>query len=289
MLKGKRIIIVSIASATLLVGLLVALSGVTNQNPTAAGQVPFGQSAKQLEDAAAPTVDFDNPTPVDRIDKGARKLKNARYDKYGVVPRNPPPQVSEAIGEPELRASDVLSDLPADKSQLVVEAIVSESRAFLSENKAGVYSEFTIIVSKILNAAPGLSVNPGDKIVAERFGGKVKYPSGQVIRFRYAGQGVPMVGKGYLFFLSKVDQDNYKLLTAYEIQGNKIHALDSSRVELRGQGHTIFDKHNGEDLETFMVKVRKAIDRFPGVGQTAMRSIIAIRVVTVSQRRSPYA
>jgi hypothetical protein len=263
MLKGKRIMIAGIASATLLVGLLVALSGLTNQNPTAAGQVPFGQSAKQVDDAAAPVVDLSNVREDDRIDKKARKLKNARHDNSGSDKTHLYPNVSEVLGEPEWPSG--YSDLPIDKSDVIVEAVVADSRAFLSNDNTGIYSEFTIIVSKPLKLRTGFTINVGDRIVAERAGGKVRYPSGQVIRWRIARQGVPIIGKKYLFFLAKADQDSYKLLTAYEIDGSKIFALDGSRTELGRQGGSIFDKHNNKDLSTFMEEVDKAI-RTPTTG-----------------------
>jgi hypothetical protein len=263
MLKEKRLLLIGVISVVLLVGLSIVFNGkgqATQQRENETDQVPFGQKAKELDDAATPIVDFDNPSAADRIDKNARKLKSVRYDKYGAVPSNPHPHAGEVRVEPEWRSSQAPSDLPADKSDLIVEAIVAESHAFLSEDKTGVYSEFTIIVSKVLKVSSGIPVNLGDTIVAERFGGKVRYPSGQVIRCRIEGQGVPMVGKAYFFFLSKVDQDSYKLATAYEIQGNKVFALDGSRTSSRGQGGSIFDKHNGEDRDSFMGKVETALN-----------------------------
>lgn len=274
MLKGKRIMIVGIASSALLVGLLVALSGFTNQNPTAAGQVPFGQSAKQVDDAAAPVVDLNNVREDDRIDKKARKLKNARHDNSGSDKTHPYPNVSEVLGEPEWPSG--YSDLPIDKSDVIVEAVVADSRAFLSDDKTGIYSEFTIVVSKPLTLRTGSTINVGDRIVAERAGGKVRYPSGQVIRWRIARQGVPIIGKKYLFFLAKAEQDSYKLLTAYEIDGSKIFALDGSRTELGRQGGSIFDKHNNKDLSTFMEEVEKAVN------------IIDFRISTKNARRLTY-
>lgn len=264
--KYKRLIIVSIISAVLLISLFVALNGkgqANQQGSTATGQAPFGQAAKQIDDAATPIVDFDNPNAADRIDKNTRKLKGVRYDK-GMVPRDPHPHLGEIIVEPEWRSG--FSDLPADRSDIIVEAVVGDSKAFLSEDKTGVYSEFTILVSKILKVAPDVSVNLGDTIVAERFGGKVRYPSGKVIRCRIARQGVPIVGKRYLFFLAKSDQDSYKLLTAYEIQGNKVFSLDGSRTEPRGQGGSIFDRHNGEELDSFMGEVQMKVKNSQGGG-----------------------
>jgi hypothetical protein len=266
MFKQKRLMLVG-AVCVALAGLFVVFNGQGQANQlgsTATDQVPFGQAAKQIDDAATPIVDLDNPGGVDRIDKNARKLKNARYDKYGPVKIDSYPNAGEVRSDPERRAG--FSDLPAEKSDVIVEAVVGDSKAFLSEDKTGIYSEFTILVSKILKVATGLSMNVGDKIVAERFGGKVRYPSGQVVRWRTSSEGVPIVGRKYLFFLANADQDSYRLLTAYEIQGNRIFSLDGSRSEPRGQGNSIFDKHNGEALDIFMGEVERVINNSHGGG-----------------------
>ncbi len=266
MIKNQRLVLVSVVSAVLLGSLFVAFSGKgqSNRNAPTIDQAPFGQTAKELDDAASPIVDFDSPGAVDRIEKNARKLKSARYDRYGAVQSHPHPHAGEVIVWSEWQAG--LLDLPADRSDVVVEGIVADSKAFLSEDKTGVYSEFTLGVARVLKVAPGFSVNLGDMIMIERFGGRVRYPSGQVIRCRIEGQGVPIVGRRYLFFLSRADQDSYKLLTAYEIQGQKVYALDGSRINSRGKGDWKFDQHNGEDLDSFMGKVGRAVNGSQGGG-----------------------
>lgn len=269
MSNKMRLFIGGLAALTV-ASLFVALNGKGQTNRQAKPTpypVPFGQAAKELDDAATPIADFDNPPITDRIKKNERKTKNARYDKWGAVRNQPHPNAGEVIVEPEWRSGQAPADLPADRSVLIVEAIVADSKAFLSTDKTGVYSEFTISVSRILKVAPRLSVNVGDLVVIERFGGKVRYASGQVIRIRIDGQGVPIVNNKYLFFLSKNDQDSYRLLTAYEIKGNQVFALDGSRTNFRGKGDSVFDKHNGEDLETFREKVERVINASRGEGR----------------------
>ena len=222
----------------------------------------LGQAAKDLDDAARPTVDFQTATEA-RDEGKIRKSKNARYNKFGAVLSKPGPHTGEVIWEPEWNAG--LSALPADKSNLIVEGIVADSTAFLSEDKSGVYSEFSVSVSKVWKSEQQISVNVGDIVVTERFGGKVRYPSGRVVLYRIEGQGVPIPGKQYLFFLAKADQINYKLLTAYEIQGQRVFALDGSRINFRGKGNWKFDQHNGEDLTSFLGRVQRAINE-AGVG-----------------------
>ncbi|HKP38026.1 MAG TPA: hypothetical protein VJT71_14310 [Pyrinomonadaceae bacterium] len=263
---SKNRLLLGIVAGTLLVSLLIVFSGKSqsNRQTPAPDQVPFGQAAKQIDDAATPIVDFDQPSADHSFENGSRTRKNARYDKSGAVRSQPHSNAGEVVVEPEWRSGQGPSDFPADKSAVVVEAIVADSKAFLSNDKTGVYSEFTIVASRILRVAPGLSFNLGDAIVIERFGAKIRYASGQVIRIRIAGQGTPIVGKTYLFFLSKIDQDSYGLLTAYQIHDGKVFALDGSRTNFGGQGSSVFDKHNGEDLAGFREKVERALKNSQG-------------------------
>lgn len=138
---------------------------------------------------------------------------------------------------------------------------MANSKAFLSEDKTGVYSEFTIVVSSVFKVGAGLSVDLGDMIVAERFGGKVRYPTGQIVLHRVDGQGHPIPGKKYVFFLTKANEDNFKLLTAYEILADKVYALDGSRINFRGKGNWKFDKHNGEVLGAFIAELTSVLTR----------------------------
>jgi len=259
MIKKNRIFIITVISAALFIGSLVALAGRSQDNKQNPRKVDDSSLAKQIDDEATPIVDLQNPDTSDRVDKNIRRIKNARHDNWGTDKTRPIPNVNGVVGEPERRAG--FSDIPVATSDLIVEAVVSESHAFLSNDKTGIYSEFTLLISKPAKLTKGLGVNLNDRVVGERFGGKIKYPSGQITRWRTAEEGIPIIGKRYLFFLAKADQDTYKILTAYEIQSDTVSPLDGSRTEPGGrQGASIFDKHNGENLDSFMAEVDLAIN-----------------------------
>lgn len=210
-------------------------------------------TAKQDDDAATPIVDLISSDAA--APSTGRFLKNSRYDNQGMVKSEIDPSIAEIIWEPTERVSDI----PAGESDLVVEGRVADSVAFLSNDRGAVYSEVTLRVSDVLKATSDLSAKIGDSIVAERFGGRVKYPNGQIVRYRIVGQGAPEKGKSYLFFLSRVDESNYRILTAYELQGNKVQALDGSRINHRRLGDWAFDKHNDEDYQGFKKTVEQAV------------------------------
>jgi hypothetical protein len=209
-------------------------------------------TARELDDAATPVVDLhSSSTTAVSTD---RLLKNRRYDNEGIVKSEIDPRIANVVREP----LEDISDLPTDTSDLIVEGRVTNSAAFLSSDKGAVYSEFTVQVSDVLKDISGLNVRTGHSIVTERFGGRVKYPNGQIVRYGIVGQGSPAEGRNYLFFLSRAEQGNYNLLTAYELQGNKVQALDGARVNL-GLGNWVFDKHNDEDYQAFRKATEQAV------------------------------
>src|SRR6059036_2914187 len=77
-----------------------------------------------------------NPDTSDRVDKNNRRIKSARHDNSGSDKTRPLPNINGVVGDPEWRAG--FSDLPVASSDLIVEAVVSESHAFLSNDKTGV-------------------------------------------------------------------------------------------------------------------------------------------------------
>lgn len=208
---------------------------------------------KELDDAATPIVDYDAPN-TDSV-TASRFAKNGRYDGGNLVPAD----IGSRAVEVFIHAHYDWDDLPFGYSDLVVEGKVTDSAAFLSNDKTTVYSEFTIHVTDVVKTSDGNTVNKNDSIVTERRGGRVKYSSGKVIRYTLVGQGSPMVGKKYLFFLEDAQQGNYNILTAYELQGNKVFALDGSHLTRRERSGVLpFDKHNDQDYKEFKENVEKA-------------------------------
>lgn len=210
---------------------------------------------KEIDDASTPVVDFAGAAGAPVPDKDSpRGRKNARYNKAGFVIADPT-NVGEMIMYNDPRAG--LTDLPVGDSDLIVEGRVLSAEAFLSDDKSAVYSEFSVRVSRVLKSAPSLSVAAGGTLVAERLGGRVRYPSGKIVRYRVAGEGSPTEGGEYLFFLKRSAEGNYAIVTAYGLRGNTVFALDGARILLRGE--SIFDKHNGKDRGAFIEEVNRAI------------------------------
>src|SRR5882724_4785215 len=114
MISKSRVFIVTVISAALFIGGLVALAGRSQDNKQTARKVDDGLLAKQIDDEATPVVDLQNPDTSDRVDKTSRRIKNARHDNSGSDKTLVIPNITGVVGEPEWRSD--FSDLPTAKS-----------------------------------------------------------------------------------------------------------------------------------------------------------------------------
>jgi hypothetical protein len=71
-----------------------------------------------------------------------------------------------------------LPALPVEQSNVIILGKVTDRRAVLTEDRLGVYSEFSISVSEIFKDDLNL-VFSGQVITASRPGGAVRFPSGR--------------------------------------------------------------------------------------------------------------
>jgi hypothetical protein len=215
---------------------------------------PF--SKRELDEIQTPTVDAAAPEPTDPAARARHRAKGKRYD-------NGRPQRVEELPGQEVPLPLVahwwmgLPALPLAQSDAVVLGEVTDAQAHLSGDKSGVYSEFTIRVDELLKGDGGALRAAGGTAVAERPGGKVKFPSGKVQRYGVDKQGMPRVGARYVLFLkSNGDGEDYTIVTGYELREGSVLPLDGA-----GHGSTAlpFDVYNGVSEVDFLASLRDAI------------------------------
>lgn len=194
-----------------------------------------------------PVAEYDEKEPTDPAKRTKLRLQKKRYDKDAPF-TNPGPSDEELAFRPEAQFN--FPDFPITKSDVIVIAEVLEGKAHRSENKMNVFSNFEIRVNEVLK---GNNLRIGDIITIERVGGYVVYPNGRKVLFRLSGNGMPAVGARYAFFLA-VSEDNYTIVTGYELGEEGIKPLDNSQQ---------FQQHYGEPEESFFKKLRNAITEVP--------------------------
>jgi hypothetical protein len=207
-----------------------------------------------------PVVNYDAPD-VDSNDPekhAKRKAKNRRYDDYSFGLSDSSPHVNETSIETEWSLH--VEALPAAQSEVVLVGEVIKAVAHLSNNKKGIYSEFTVRVDEVLKDRGSSPLVPSGLVVVERLGGAVVYPAGNKRIIRVAGQNMPRINRRYVFFLGAIESgQDFNLLTGYELRAGKTLPLDdSSRMNAYGEtGEDAFLKHVREAIaQTRRTEVR---------------------------------
>lgn len=190
-------------------------------------------------------VDFNEPEPTDPVKKAKLKKQQQRYDKDAPF-RHPGPKDIEVAFLPEMQFD--FPALPVSKSDVVVVGEVLNAELHRSENKLNVFSNFEVRVDEVLK---GSNLSAGSIINVQRIGGFVKYPDGRKVLFRLAGNGMPAVGGRYAFFLKNLE-DDYGIITGYELGTDGVMPLDNSRQ---------FERYQGENENDFLKVLRDAVSR----------------------------
>jgi hypothetical protein len=137
----------------------------------------------------------------------------------------------------------------------VIVGEVADAKAYVTGDKSTVYSEFTVQVRKVLKDYAQARMLPGESIVVERPGGRVRYPGGHVSRFFLTGLGMPGVARQYVLFLTRNSEDeSYRLLTGYELLNGHVFPLDETT-----SSQTDFDAYINMDEAAFFKQLDSAI------------------------------
>lgn len=234
----------------IIIAAMTAIAAIRSQNPPSLASTQQPQTA--LDESQWPIADYNAPEPSDPRDRALRKLRSKRYDGGGFVQESSPEDETTVINGIEYPA------LPVADSDVVVAGEVVEAQAHLSNDRQAVYSEFTVRIDEVLKytCAP---MAAGNLIAAERAGGRVRFPSSRIKKYRAEGQGMPRAGRQYVLFLKyNADRENYAFVTAYELRGAKVFPVDGSVADKSSRKWS-FDVYQGSPKERFLNDVRAAI------------------------------
>lgn len=213
------------------------------------------QSQQGNSQESGPVVDY---AAIDRDLENAhlRILRGGRYDRRGAKPIEELPAGIEPLLEIDHSLSK-LSALPVEKSDAVLTGVVVSAKAYLSNNKTGIYSEFNISVESVFKDEGCLLRT--SYFVVDREGGTVRFPSGRLQRYGVLGQGTPMVGHRYALFLRRTEESQtFSILTAYELRENHVFPLDAMR--LAGSKNTLaFSEYEGSAESVFLSALKEAL------------------------------
>ncbi|HST53267.1 MAG TPA: hypothetical protein VLJ61_14750 [Pyrinomonadaceae bacterium] len=143
-----------------------------------------------------------------------------------------------------------IAGLPIAQSSVIIIGEALSANTHLSNNKNGVYTEFSVRINEILKS-DNPALIPNSILSVDRPGGFVRYPDGHKLLYRIFGLNMLRVNKHYLLFLDNTEQSpNYQVLTGYEMTANGISPIDVAPQ---------FDAYKGMDGISFAQTVRDAI------------------------------
>jgi hypothetical protein len=178
---------------------------------------------RKFDENRFPIADYTAADPSDPKERSKRQEKGKKYDKsaWRIYPETTSSMARVDYVDPNLPA------LPLTQSSAVIVGPVTDAKAYLSNDKTGVYSAFTVQIDEVLKNASSVPLSSVSSIEVERDGGRVRFPGGRILIYTINSQDMPVVGLRYVFFLTNPHgQSDFQILTAYELREGKVYPLD---------------------------------------------------------------
>jgi hypothetical protein len=239
-----------VLSSVLLLSIVTIIAPLRGQNPQTADAI-----VRDWDDESyGPIGDYSAPEPSAPKDRNKRYSESRRYNGRHL---KEDPKVEESLLVDEWLHR--LPAFPVTLSDAVLIADVADAQAYMSNDKTGIYTEFTVRIAEVLKDHQA-AISVGSMLVTKREGGRIRFPSGHILRYGLEYQGMPRVGKRYVFFIRRNDpEETPYILTGYELRAGHVFPLDGVHQH-RGVGKlTQFTAYENADEKTFLNAVRAAI------------------------------
>lgn len=186
------------------------------------------KSAQTKSGDEIPIVDIYAPEPDDPATKELQRNRGKKYDT-GVPLEDFLEPYSDLLDLPLSHAS-VEPALPIGQSDMVAVGTITGSKAFLSSDRTNVYSEFTFKIEETLRNSSPVTLDANSIITTERVGGKVRFPSGNILLRGISGRNLPEKGHRYVLFLKWNESGkDFVILTGYKLQNGVVTPLDGEK------------------------------------------------------------
>lgn len=240
-------LVILIISAVIVGGAIAAFS-VPAQDNSARGKEQ--KSRMEEFESQFPITDVNKPEPADPDKRAKRRARGGKY--YGGIPVTEGGKIVTIYSEWDVD----LPALPVAKSDLILMGEIVDAQAYISNDTAAVYSEFTVRVGEVLKNTRGVTLAEGSSLAADRQGGRVRFPNGGTSLQYVQGQGLPRVGRRYVLFLTLTNQEQgAHILTGYELRGGRVFPIDNPA----GGQHPIATVYKDADETSFLNDLRAAV------------------------------
>lgn len=214
-----------------------------------------------------PIVDLNVPEPSDPNERGWRRARNKRYDNTDRDADSVKAFTFQegtgaiSLGLPSAHAP-VEPAFPIAQSDVIAIGEVTSAQAQVSNDKTNVFSEFTVLVKDVYRNTTSASLTPGCAITVERYGGRVRLPSGKIIVRGFLHQSMPVAGRRYIFFLKSNEAvQTYSIITGYELSHGRVIPLDGNRMigEPKIPQISEYDRYEGANEAAFLKEIKNAL------------------------------
>src|SRR5215217_2689175 len=150
---------------------------------------------RKFDENRFPVADYTAADPADLKERSKRQEKGKKYDKssWGIYPETTSSMARVDYVNPNLPA------LPLIESSAVIVGQITDAKAYLSNDKTGVYSAFTVQIDEVLKNSSSVPLSSVSSIEVERDGGRVRFPGGRILIYTINSQDMPVVGLRYVF------------------------------------------------------------------------------------------
>ncbi len=225
-------------------------------------------SQEPVDESELPIVDFTISEPTDVGKNSLRKLRNKRHDISNRTVDVEPFVLREDSAPVllQLQASHAPAEpaFPIAQSDTIVIGEITDARAYLSNDRTSVYSEFTLRLNEVLRNGSTAALNPGMLVTTERPGGRVRFPSGKVLlRGGLYGRKMPRTDRQYVLFLKhNVEADDFSIVTGYELRAGCVFPLDGTPAgENQSPQFANYGRYKAADESAFLAELRQFIGR----------------------------
>ena len=222
-------------------------------------------TAQEMAEANQTPADYAAPDAADPIKRAKRQARGKRYERQGWV-KEPSPTAGD-VGRLDSWMHKVPA-IPAEMSDAIAIVEITDAQSYLSNDKTGVYTEFTVRVDQVLKNDSSAPLVPSTTLTTQREGGRVRFPSGRVQRYKPHFQGMPRTGRQYVLFLKRnEDGETYFIWTGYELRAGRVFPLDGVNLPPGATELPQFAAYKDADEATFLNEVRVAIANLTSVGR----------------------
>lgn len=214
-----------------------------------------------------PIVDLNVAEPSDPDERARHRARGKRYDNTDLDADNVKRFMFQegtnaiSLGAPSFH-SPVETAFPVTQSDVVAIGEVTNARAQLSHDKTNVFCIFTVLIKDVYKNSTSVSLTPDCVITVERYGGRVRLPSGRIIIRGFLHQSMPLAGRRYVFFLkSNEEVRTYSINTGYELRHGRVIPLDGNRLVTGGGFPQLieYDRYDGANETAFLKEIKDAI------------------------------